>query len=89
MSGRWLLRSHIRGVAIGAIACLLKLLELFLDGRDFRVGRLLVVLVTGDAGSDRHIRSQSPQAACAGDVDMTGSAFHNVFTLAAFMTEHH
>ena len=89
MTGRWLLRSHIRSVAIGAIARLLKLLELFLDGRDLRIGRLLVVFVTGDAGSDRHIRSQSPQTAGAGDVDVTGSAFHNVFTLAAFMTEHH
>ena len=89
MTGRWPLRSHIRGMAIDAIARLLKLLELFLDGRDFRVGRLLVVLVTGDAGSDRHIRSQSPQTAGTGDVDVTGSAFHNVFTLAAFMIEHH
>lgn len=89
MTSRWPLRSHIRGVTIGTIAGLLKLLELFLDRHDFRIGRLLVVLVTGNAGSDRYIRSQSPQTAGASNVDVAGSAFHSMFTLAAFMTEHH
>jgi len=89
MTSRWFLLSHILGVAIGTAAGLLKLLELFLDRLDFRVGRLLVVFVTSDARGDRHIRSQPPQTGGACDVDMAGSAFHDMFTLAAFMTEHH
>ena len=89
MTSRRLLLSHILGVAIGTIARLLKLLELLLNGCNLRIGRLLVVLMTGDACSDRDIRSQTAKRAGSGDVDMAGRAFTHVFTLAALVTEHH
>ena len=57
MTSRRLLLPHIRRVAISAVARLLKLLELFLDRRDFRIGRFLVVLVTSNAGGDRNVGS--------------------------------
>ncbi len=89
MTSRRLLLSYIRRMAIRAIVRLLKLIELFLDGRDFGIGRFLVVLVARNTSSDRNIRSQTPQRAGARYVDVTGRAFHDVLALAALVTEHH
>ena len=83
-----LLLPNIRGVTIGAVARLLKVLKLFFDSYDLRVSCLLVVLVTATARGDWNIGSQSTQRAGAGNVDMTGRALHDVFTFAALMTEH-
>ena len=80
---------YVCRMTIRAAARLLELLELFFDSRDLRIGRLLVVLVTGDACGDRHIRSQTAERAGSGDVDMAGRAFTHMFTLAALVTEHH
>ena len=85
---RRLLLPDIRGVTIGAAARFLKVGKLFFDSYDLRVSCFLVVLVTASARGDWNIGSQSTQRAGAGNVDMTGRALHDVFTFAAFVTEH-
>ena len=87
MTRRRLFLSQLRRVAIGAATRLLKLLELLFNRSHLRIGRLLVVLVTSSACGDWNIRSQSTQSAGAGDVNVTGRAFHHVLALTAFMTE--
>ena len=88
MTRRRLFLPHVRRVAIRTTACLLKLLELFLDRDEFWVGRFFVVLVTSCAGGDRNIRRQSAQSAGASNVDVAGRAFHHVLASAALVTEH-
>lgn len=86
---RWgFLLPDILDVAIYAAIGLLVMLKLFFDGRDLRISRLLIVLVTSSARSDRDVGRQSTQSACARNVDMAGRALHNVFAFATFMTEH-
>lgn len=88
MVGRRLLRADLGYVTIGAAVGLLKLHELFFDSRNFRIGRLLVVLMTSSARSDRNVGSQSTQRPGPRNIDVAGRAFHHVFTFAAFVTEH-
>ena len=88
MTRRRLLLPHVRRMTIRAATSLLKLLELFFDSHDLRIGRLLVVLVTSNARGDGDIGSQTPQSARPRDVDVTGRALQNMFALAAVMTEH-
>ncbi len=87
MTCRRLLLSYVRSMAIGATACLLILLKLFLDSYDLRIRRLLVVFVTSSAGRNRHVRRQSSYRAGARDVDVASRALQHVFALAAFVTE--
>ena len=87
MTRRRLLITHLRGVAINAIALGLKLHQLFFDCRDLWISNSLIVLVTSSADSDRHIRGHSHQRAATSDVDVTGSAFLHVLSFAAFVTK--
>ena len=86
-SGRLLL-AHIRRVAISAVAGLLVLLELFFDRCYLWIGNFLIVPVARGANRNRNIRGEPHQAVPSGDIDVAGSAFLHVLTLAAFVTEH-
>ena len=88
MTRRRFFLPHVRRVAIRTTARLLELLELFLDRDEFWVGRFFVVLVTSNTRSDRNIRRQGAPSAGASNVDMAGSAFHDVLAFAALVTEH-
>ena len=65
----------------------LELREFFLNRHGLWIGRLFVVLMTGRAGGDGHIRRQPAQRRGAGDVDMTAGALQHVLTLTAFVIE--
>ena len=80
--------ADLRGVAISSCICLLALLELFFNRRNPRIGRLLVVLVTGRTDGNRNIGRQSSQAARSCNIDVAVRALHHMFALAAFMAEH-
>lgn len=88
MTSRRLFLPHIRLMTIRAAARLLKLRQLFFDSRDLRIGRFLVVLVTGNARGDRHIRGQTAQRAGSRNINVARRALAYVLTFAAFMTEH-
>lgn len=79
--------ADLRGVAISACICLLALLKLFFNRRNLRIGRLLVVLVTGRTDGNRNIGRQSSQAARSCNIDVAGRALHHMFALAALVTE--
>src|SRR5712672_4011594 len=88
MTWRWFSLSDFLGVAISAGGGFLKLLKLFFNRRDFRIGCFLIVPVTGGARSDRHIGCQSAQGRGPRDVDVAGGALHDVLAFGAFVTEH-
>ena len=87
MAHRRLLGADLGCVAIRAAISLLKLRQFLFNRNDFRIGRLLVVLMTSSARSDGNIGSQPPERAHARNIDMTGRAFHHMLALAAFVTE--
>ena len=87
---RWrFLFPHLLNVTVHTAIRLLVLLKLFFDGCDFRISRLLIVLVTSRARSNWDVGRQSAQRAGARNVDMAGRALHDVFAFATFMAEHH
>ena len=88
MTRRRFLRSNVRRVAINASVGRLILREFFFNRDDLGVGRFLVVLVTGHARSDGHVRRQAAQRAGPGNIDVASGALAYVFPFAAFMTEH-
>lgn len=85
---RWFLLPDIVDVAIGAPGSLLVLLKLFFDRGYFWISSFLVVLMTSDTSGDWNIGRKTTQRAGPRDVDVTGSAFHYMLSLTAFMTEH-
>ena len=86
--GRFLL-SHVGRMAILTLAAFLELRQLTFDRHDRLVGNSFVVVVTGRATDDRHIRSKTAQCAGPGDIDVTGRAFNRMIATlaAAFMVE--
>ena len=87
MTRRRLFLPDIWRMTIRALAGLLVLHELFFDRHSLRIGDLLVVLMTARARRDGHVRRQSAQRRGARNVDVAGRAFHDVFALAAFVSE--
>ena len=85
--GRFLL-SHVRGVAIRAVARLLILRQFVLNGNDLGISCFLVVFVTSHACGNGNIGSQSTQTARSRNIDVTRRALRDVFTFATLMTEH-
>ncbi len=79
--------ADLRGMAISACICLLPLLELFFNRCNFRIGRLLVVFVTGRADGNWNIGRQSAQGARLCNIDVAGRALHHMFAFAALVTE--
>src|SRR5687767_9543258 len=87
MTWRRILLADLLGVAIGAIASLLKLLKLSFDRHRFRISRQLAVAMTRRAGIDRDVGRQATQRACARNVDVASRAFKDVLAFAAFVRE--
>jgi hypothetical protein len=87
MTRRRLFLSHIRCVAIGALACFFELIEFGFDRYRFWISRLLTVAMTRRTRIYRHIRGQATRRAGARDVDVTGRAFGDVLTFAAFVSK--
>lgn len=87
MARRRLLLTDVFSVAIGAIARLLKLLQLSFDRHRFRISRSLAVAMACRAGIYRYVRRQAAQRACARDVDVASRAFQDVLAFAAFVRE--
>ena len=85
MTRRRLLLANLRRMTIGAVRRLLVLFKLFFNCGHLGIRRLLIVFVAACTRSDWNIGGQSPYAAGARDVDVTGRTFHDVLTLAAFM----
>jgi len=74
-------------MTIRTVARLLELCQLVLNRNNLGIGRLFVVFVARRADRNRHVGRQSPQRACARDIDVARRAFHDVLALAAFMAE--
>ena len=87
MTRRWLLSADILGVTIGAIARLLKLLQLSFYSYGFRISRQLAVAMARRARIDRHVGRKAAQRACPRNVDVTSRAFQDVLAFAAFVRE--
>ncbi len=87
MARRRLLLTDILSVAIGAIARLLKLLQLSFDSHGFWISRAFAVAMACRAGIYRHVGRQTAQRACARDVDVASRAFQDVLAFAAFVRE--
>ena len=87
MTRRRLFLAHFFNVAIGAIACLLKLRQLSFDRYSGLIRGLLAVAMTRCAGVYWHVGRQSAQRAGARNVDVASRAFQDVLAFAAFMRE--
>lgn len=88
---RWRLPlTNIWGVAIAAVAALLKLLEFAFDRDDILIRtKLFALVVTRSARIDGHIRRQSAKRTRARDVDVAGRAFQHVLAFATFVRKLH
>ena len=74
-------------MAIVALAGLLKLCQLSFDRHNVFVGSRFLVVMTGSATDNRHIRSKTAQCADAGNIYVTGRALNRMRVFAALMTE--